>query len=239
MQQQNSSELPQAAEDRQERLVPVFRCVFPDPPSLRESARGLDGQDPRQELYTAKTSLSGKSILLSLKGLRVRKFQPRCKHLQTEVYFFFYLCTWNEHWKGKTILILSWQCLSPLPKAEIIISLVVTQLLREVIHLIFLYNHSTGFYLCRYWNWKMHIACPLSCPFQVPYRPGCGKLQNTPTALRKLNLCSISAHFKFQASCLLVPLLNKGRKSSCFKFLFKLRQWRLKTTKLLPLLSST
>lgn len=85
---------------------------------------------PQSRALYYKRPLPGKFILLSLKWFRVRKLKPRCKHLQTEVYFFF-LCTWSEHWKGKSILILSWQCLSLLPKAEIIISLAVTQLLRE------------------------------------------------------------------------------------------------------------
>lgn len=159
--QQQTLELPQV-----ERLVPTFNSVFPDP-SVEESARELKGQDPSQVLFTeAKSKLSGKSIFLSLKALSVRKIKPRCKHLQTE-FIFFSRCTWNEHWKGKPILILSRQCLSLLPKAEIIISLVVRQLLREVIHWIFLCNHSTGFYFCCYRDGKCTQLVLCLAPFKL------------------------------------------------------------------------
>lgn len=150
---QKSLELPHVAEERTERLVPIFRSVFPDSPVCMRVCKRADWAGPQSRALGCKKPLSGKSILLSLKGFRIRKFKPRCKHLQTEVDFLS-LCTWNECWKGKAILILSWQCLSLLPKAEIIISSVVTQLLRGVIHLILLYNHSTGFYFCCYWNGK-------------------------------------------------------------------------------------
>lgn len=155
----------------------------PRPTRMRVCERA-DWAGPQSRALDCKKSLSGKSILLSLKGFGIRKFKPRCKHLQTEVDFFS-LCTWNECWTGEAILILSWQCLSLLPKAEIIISSVVTQLLRGVIHSILLYNHSTGFYFCCYWNGK--CTQPVLClvPFQVPTELHVESSKKSKSALAK------------------------------------------------------
>lgn len=217
-------------------LVPTFNSVFPDP-SIGESERELKGQElllktPSQVLFTeTKSKLSGKSIFLTLKA---RKIKPRCKHLQTEFIFFSYLCTWKEHWKGKPILILSWQCLSLLPETEIIISLVVRQLLREAIHWIFLCNHSTGFYFCCYPDGKCTQLVLCLAPFKLLQTWMC-QASKHPNCTEKTK----SGLTKLQATCFLAAHLITGRKNSSFKFLFQLRQWRLKSPKLLPLLSRT
>lgn len=220
-------------------LVPTFNSVFPDP-SIGESERELKGQElllktPSQVLFTeTKSKLSGKSIFLTLKVFSERKIKPRCKHLQTEFIFFSYLCTWKEHWKGKPILILSWQCLSLLPETEIIISLVVRQLLREAIHWIFLCNHSTGFYFCCYPDGKCTQLVLCLAPFKLLQTWMC-QASKHPNCTEKTK----SGLTKLQATCFLAAHLITGRKISSFKFLFQLRQWRLKSPKLLPLLSRT
>lgn len=141
------------------------------------------------KLYTADLDQTNQClrVIMSLKGYRLREFKPGCKHLQTEVSFF-YLCTWNEHWEGKNILNLSKQHLSLFPKAEIIISLVVTQFLREVIHLIFLYNLSIYLLLSEL---KVYIACCLA-PFKLLTVLEVASFKATHLPQRKLKLLIVS-----------------------------------------------